>query len=115
MNASLTLHVTDTSTHRPVGGLRVQAYWVEPAGDVLLRAASTNDSGTTASPLVSGAKLSAGLYKLVLHAGDWLAGAHPDWPRHVDLVPVVVIVEDVAVGRRVEVTLSADGYAVRCV
>ena len=115
MNASLSLHVTDAVSGNPIPGMRVQAYWVEPGGDVLLRAASTNDAGTTAAPLVSGAKLSAGVYKLVLHAGDWLATAHADRPRCVDLVPVVIVVEDAAVGRRVDVTLAADGYAVRCV
>lgn len=115
MPGSLTAIVRDSLLGRPAAGLRVQAYWVEAAGDVLLRAASTNDHGTTAAPLVSGSKLSAGVYKLVLHAGDYLQHTHPDVSRSLDVLPVVFVVDDASAGRQVTIDLSPDGYAVRLV
>ena len=115
MTSAVTVHVSDTATGRPAVGLRMQVYWSEASGDVLLRAASTNADGTTATPMVAGAKLSAGVYKLVLHVGDYAQHAWPEAARCLDVVPVVFTVDDATAGRRVDVTVGPAEYAVRCV
>ncbi|HEX8323180.1 MAG TPA: hydroxyisourate hydrolase [Tepidisphaeraceae bacterium] len=114
MPSALTAIIEDTLLGRRAAGLRLQVYWVEPQGDVLLKAASTNDDGTTALPLISGAKLSAGVYKIVLHAGDYFQHAHPERARALDIVPVVFVIDDAAAGRQVRVELAPDRYSVHC-
>ncbi|MDB5327949.1 MAG: putative purine catabolism-related protein [Phycisphaerales bacterium] len=114
MPGALTAIVHDTLLGRPAGGLRLQVYWVEPSGDVLLRAASTNADGSTVAPLVTGPKLSAGIYKLVLHAGDYLAATHADKPRCLDILPIVFVIDDAAAGRHVKILLGPDSYVVHC-
>ena len=115
MPGAITLSVRDELSGTPAAGVRVQVYWVEPQTEVLLRAATTRDDGTTDKPLVSGSKLSAGVYRVVLHAGDYFQQTRPDAPRSLDVVPVVFVVEDAAAGRAVRVTLGATSYAVSCV
>ena len=115
MPGALTAQIHDALLDRPASGLRMQIYWVEPGGDVLLRAASTNADGSTVAPLVTGPKLSAGIYKLVLHAGDYLATTHADRPRCLDVVPIVFVIDDASAGRHVKVSLGPDNYTVHCV
>lgn len=93
----------------------MQVYWVEPTGDVLLKAASTKEAGTTAAPMIAGSKYSAGIYRLNLHLGDYLHQNHPTLPRHFDVVPFLFIVDDASVGRQLKIELRADGYAVQSI
>lgn len=110
---ALTANLTDALSNGPAVGVRMQIYWVETHGDVLLRAASTNARGTTDAPLVTGSKLSAGVYKLVLHAGDYFHHTHPDCARCLDVMPIVFVIDDASAGRVVHVSLSPNAYTVQ--
>jgi 5-hydroxyisourate hydrolase len=111
MTATLTLSVTDETINRPAVGLRFQLYWVEGGDEILLRAGSTNDYGATSAPLLDGAKMSAGVYKLVLHAGDYF-DCPPGEGRVLDHVPVVFVIEDASRATELTVRLRPTGYAV---
>jgi 5-hydroxyisourate hydrolase len=113
MRATLSLQLTDTTTATPAGGVRFQLYWCEPGGDVLLRAGTTNADGSTVAPLLDAVKFSAGTYRLVLHAGDYLArhATHAERPCF-DQVHAVFVVADAERQTRVDVELSPQRYTV---
>jgi len=111
---SLINFVRDASGDKPMAGMRLQLYWVEHHGDVLVRAGATNARGSTDAPLLEGSKLSAGTYKLVLHVGDYFANeGHADAKRYLDIVPVVFVVDDASARTRIDVELTPQSYAVR--
>ena len=109
----ITANIHDNTIGIPVSGMRVQLYWVENHGEVLLRAAVTNTIGSTDTPLLDSHKMSAGAYKLVLHAGDYYASIHSPSRGFFDVLPVVFVVEDASVPVCVRVELSLDRYTVR--
>ncbi|HEX8340094.1 MAG TPA: hydroxyisourate hydrolase [Tepidisphaeraceae bacterium] len=113
MRATLTLQLTDASADAPASGVRFQLYWCEPAGDVLLRAGTTNADGSTVAPLLDASKFSAGTYKLVLHAGDYLA-RHADHAAQpcFEQVQAVFVIADAERPARVGVALSPARYSV---
>jgi 5-hydroxyisourate hydrolase len=113
MRATLTLMLNDTTVAAPAGGVRFQLYWCEPGGDVLLRAGTTNADGSTVAPLLDATRFSAGAYRLVLHAGDYLArhATHAERPCF-DQVHAMFVVADAERHTRVEVDLSPQRYAV---
>lgn len=83
----LTSHVLDTANGRPAAGLRVEL--LDSAGTVLadLR---TNADGRFDRPLLEGAALKAGRYRLRFHAGDYFRAAGvvlPD-PPFLDMIDV---------------------------
>jgi 5-hydroxyisourate hydrolase/2-oxo-4-hydroxy-4-carboxy-5-ureidoimidazoline decarboxylase len=111
---SLISFVRDTVGEKPMAGIRLQLYWVENHGDVLVRAGATNANGTTDTPLLESSKLSAGTYKLVLHVGDYFAGEnHPDAKRYLDVLPVVFVVDDASARTRIDVDVTPASYTVR--
>jgi 5-hydroxyisourate hydrolase len=113
MPATLTAKIIDSATQRPAEGVRVQLYWVEAHGDVLLRAGSTNSDGTTPQPLLEASKMSAGTYKLVLHLGDYFELVHTDVPtRFLDVVPIVFVIDDASKHVSVHVRVAPTGYTV---
>ena len=114
MDGSLSVVVQDEVAGCPAAGLRMQVYWVEPNGDVLLKAASTDTNGTTATPLVSGTRLSAGVYRLVLHIGDYLQQTNWEVTRSVNVLPIVFVIDHASVGRQVRVSVCPSRYAVAC-
>ncbi|HEY0008252.1 MAG TPA: hydroxyisourate hydrolase [Tepidisphaeraceae bacterium] len=112
MTSNLTLHVHDDRSNAPAAGLRFQLYWVEAAGDVLLRAGSTNARGTTAGALLDGPKMSAGIYRLVLHAGDYFDNNGGVERRFLDHLPITFVIDDASCETGLMVRLSPRGYAV---
>jgi 5-hydroxyisourate hydrolase len=113
MPATLTAKIFDSATQQPVAGVRMQLYWVEAHGEVLLRAASTNADGTTPQPLLEASKMSAGTYKLVLHLGDYFELTHADVPtRFLDIVPIVFVIDDASKHAALHVNVSPTRYAV---
>jgi 5-hydroxyisourate hydrolase len=113
MPSTLTAQIFDETTGQPASGVRVQLYWVEARGDVLLRAGSTNDAGSTDQPLLDPTKMSAGTYKLVLHLGDYFERSANDVPvRFLDVVPVVFVIDDASRNAHVRVSVSPTTYQV---
>lgn len=68
----LSTHVLDTARGKPAAGVKIALYAV--TGDVprKIKEVVTNHDGRTDAPLLAGADLTAGVYELVFHAGDYL-------------------------------------------
>lgn len=88
--AKLSTHVLDTHAGRPAAGVAVELHALDPAGLRLIASARTNADGRTDRPLLEGAAVRRGRYRLVFHVGDYYRAQGvklPD-PAFVDVVPV---------------------------
>ncbi len=86
----LTTHVLDTAHGGPAVGVQIELFRMENGQSVLLRQAVTNDDGRVDGPLLEGADLAAGTYRLVFGAGDYFAARGVDLPqpRYIDRVGI---------------------------
>lgn len=85
----LSTHVLDTWAGRPAQGVFVALYEVGETATALLTKTVTNADGRTDQPLLSGAPLRIGRYRLDFHVGDYFAGrAELADPPFLDVVPV---------------------------
>jgi 2-oxo-4-hydroxy-4-carboxy-5-ureidoimidazoline decarboxylase len=86
----LSTHVLDTVVGRPAAGLRLELSEIGASEEALLAEAVTNADGRTDAPLLAGAPLRIGRYRLDFHVGDYFAAqrtAAAD-PPFLDVVPV---------------------------
>ena len=86
----LTTHVLDTAHGVPAAGVAVTLYRSLDGRHALVADAVTNADGRLDAPLLQGAGLSAGRYRLVFRAGDYFRArgvSMPD-PPFVDEVVV---------------------------
>ena len=86
----LSTHVLDTAHGCPAAGLRVTLQKIEAAGPVVLKQITLNADGRADGPLLEGAELRAGLYRLDFAAGAYFAarGTALDDPPFLDRVPL---------------------------
>jgi 2-oxo-4-hydroxy-4-carboxy-5-ureidoimidazoline decarboxylase len=77
----ITTHVLDLSSGQPAAGLRIELWQLDLleqaaniSGGTRLAEAVTGADGRLLEPLVAGAELVPGSYRLVFHAGDYYAG-----------------------------------------
>ena len=82
----LTTHVLDTANGRPGAGIRIDLYRLGAARD-MVASEVTNADGRCDRPLLEGARLTAGVYELVFHAGAYF-GAAGAAPRFLDEVVI---------------------------
>jgi 5-hydroxyisourate hydrolase len=84
----LTTHVLDTTAGGPAAGLTIELYRLT-GGETRVAIMRTNDDGRVDSPLLEGDALTAGVYELRFHAGDYLRQRHtlPE-PAFLDVVPI---------------------------
>ena len=88
--AKLSTHVLDPHSGRPAAGVEIELHALEPGGARLIASARTNADGRTDRPLLEGAAVRRGRYRLVFHVGDYFRAQGvklPD-PAFVDVVPV---------------------------
>jgi 2-oxo-4-hydroxy-4-carboxy-5-ureidoimidazoline decarboxylase len=86
----LSTHVLDTASGRPAAGLRVELHEIGASAEALLAATVTNADGRTDAPLLAGAPLRIGRYRLDFHVGAYFAArqvAAAD-PPFLDIVPI---------------------------
>jgi hydroxyisourate hydrolase len=89
----LSTHVLDTAGGTPAEGVRIELFRGDERAPV--RSVSTNADGRTEAPLLDGAELVAGSYRIVFHVGEYFRRrGHPDAGRFLEDVPVSFIVED---------------------
>ena len=88
--AKLSTHVLDTLSGRPAAGVAIELHALEPGGARLIVSARTNTDGRTDRPLLEGAAVRRGRYRLVFHVGDYFRanGVKLPDPAFVDVVPV---------------------------
>jgi 5-hydroxyisourate hydrolase len=113
MTATLTATLHDAHHDRPAAGVRVQLYWIDTHGDVLLKSGCTNGDGTTDAPLLDTAKMSAGRYRLVVHAGDYFEESGLDHPRSfIDILPLAFVIEDASQPLHLSIRVTPTSYCV---
>jgi 5-hydroxyisourate hydrolase len=113
MTATLTATIHDLVHDRPADGVRVQLYWSDTHGDVLLKSGATNRHGTTDAPLLDPTKMSAGRYRLVLHIGDYLDENGVESPRSfIDILPLAFVIEDASQPLHLNIRITPSSYSV---
>ena len=107
----LTTHVLDTAAGRPAAGLTVELHRVGASGG-RLAVATTNADGRLDQPLLQGDALTAGVYELRFHAGEWLRGrARLPEPLFLDVVPIRFGIASPDEHYHVPLLLSPYGYS----
>jgi 2-oxo-4-hydroxy-4-carboxy-5-ureidoimidazoline decarboxylase len=86
----LSTHVLDTVAGRPAAGVRVALTEIGASAEALLAEAVTNADGRTDAPLLAGAPLRIGRYRLDFHVGAYFAArqAATAEPPFLDVVPI---------------------------
>ena len=113
MTATLSATIHDSARDRPATGVRVQLYWADTHGDVLLKSGCTNRDGTTDAPLLDQAKMSAGRYRLVLHVGDYFEEIGIDHPRSfIDILPLAFVIDDASQPLHLNIRITPSSYCV---
>lgn len=86
----LTTHVLDTANGCPAAGMAVRLYRLDAEGPKWLRSLQLNADGRADGPLLEGAALTAGRYRLVFEVAAYFRGrgqALPE-PAFLDEVPL---------------------------
>ena len=111
MNAKLSTHVIDTKNGRPAEGVRIDLLEVTSEGERHLMTVFTNADGRTAQPLLLGASMKAGDYKLHFHIGDYFYGSAETAP-FLTVVPVQFRISDAEASYHVPLLTSPWSYSV---
>ena len=109
----LTTHVLDTAQGRPAAGLRLRLLRRDGDAFVTLRDDVTDDDGRCAQPLLDGAALRNGRYRLVFWAGAYFraAGVALPEPPFLDEVTLDFGIADVGAHYHVPLLLSPWSYS----
>ena len=108
----LTTHVLDTVHGRPASGMKVALTRID-GNAVEIVALTLDDDGRAPAPLLEGAALVAGRYRLVFSVGDYFRNrgtALPD-PPFLDRVPIEFGIADVAANYHVPLLVSPWSYS----
>lgn len=95
----LSTHVLDIQAGRPAAGVAIELLRIGKDGTASpVKTTCTNADGRTDAPLLAGDELTAGVYELRFHAGDYFRGAGQALPEpaFVDVVPIRFGVADAA-------------------
>ncbi len=110
----LTTHVLDTAHGHPGRNMAVRLYRAgQTPPDSLLLETRTNDDGRCDSPLLEGAAMKAGTYRLEFDAGAYFRGLGvtlPD-PAFLDVVRIDFGIADEAAHYHVPLLVSPFGYS----
>ncbi len=108
----LTTHVLDSAQGKPAAGLRIELVRVDGGSFSGIGVFLTNTDGRVDRPLLEGESLTAGIYELQFHAGNYLRGQGFDLPKpaFLDVVPIRFGVADVSSHYHVPLLLSPFGY-----
>src|SRR5258706_8732402 len=101
----ITTHVLDTANGRPGAGMKIEFSVLEGKDWKRLKSVITNKEGRTDEPLVEGAALKAGQYRLQFHVGEYFKNKD-----FLDVVPVRFNVADTAAHYHVPLLCSPWSY-----
>ncbi|RXZ45477.1 hydroxyisourate hydrolase [Crenobacter cavernae] len=84
----LTTHVLDTMHGKPASDVAIKVFRVENEVRTQVAASETNSDGRVTQPLLEGDALTAGVYEIQFHVGEYFArkGVNLPEPRFVDVV-----------------------------
>ena len=108
----LTTHVLDTARGAPAAGMTIELSFLEGAGWKKLKRLRTNADGRTDAPLLEGAALAKGQYRLVFDVAAYYRsqGATLPDPPFLDRVPLRFGIADPALHYHVPLLCSPWGY-----
>jgi len=109
----LTTHVLDTMNGCPAAGMYVAFHRVEPNGLVPLADILLNADGRADAPLLEGAALQPGRYRLVFSVAAYFQGLGVSLPEppFLDEVPIDFGIADVSVHYHVPLLVSPWSYS----
>ncbi|MBW9064523.1 hydroxyisourate hydrolase [Rhizobium herbae] len=106
----LTTHVLDTALGKPAEGLRIDLFRVEGDKAEQIGSTRTNADGRCDAPLLSGEQMTAGVYELRFHAGDYL-GNNVGEVSFLDIIPIRFGIAEEAAHYHVPLLLSPYSYS----
>ena len=112
--AGLTTHVLDLTHGRPAAGMAITLRAIGADGaERLVTEARTNADGRCDGPLIDGAAIKAGRYRLDFAAADYfrVQGVALPEPPFLDVVSIDFGVSDVSVHYHVPLLVSPYGYS----
>ena len=94
--AKLSTHILDTAHGIPAANVLVELFALDGTSTRLILSTRTNADGRTDKPLLEGAAVKRGRYRMVFHIGDHFRsmGVKLADPPFIDLVPVEFGLED---------------------
>ena len=110
----LTTHVLDTTNGRPAAGMRVRLYALAAGGaPALLKDLTLNHDGRADAPLLDGATMRTGRYRLEFDVAAYFrsCGAELPEPPFLDTVPLDFGLADTAAHYHVPLLASPWSYA----
>jgi len=109
----LSTHVLDTSSGRPADGVRVEVYRVDGGRRARINATVTDANGRVPVLLPHGRVLTAGVYELDFHVGEYFAkeGVARADPAFLGVVTVRFGVYDPSAHHHVPLLVSPFGYS----
>jgi 5-hydroxyisourate hydrolase len=111
--ARLSTHVLDTAAGVPAAGVRIDLSVHSAAGWQPLKTVVTNADGRTDEPLLAGAALATGSYRLEFHVGDYFRGRGVTLadPAFIERVPIEFGLADAAGHYHVPLLVSPWSYS----
>ena len=108
----LTTHVLDTASGKPAAGMKIELSVFEGPGWRQLKSLQTNADGRTDAPLLEGAALEKGQYRLLFDVAAYYRslGAKLPEPPFLDRVPLRFGIADAALLYHVPLLCSPWGY-----
>jgi 5-hydroxyisourate hydrolase len=108
----LTTHVLDTAGGKPAAGMKFELSVLEGPGWRKLKSLQTNADGRPDAPLLEGAALQAGQYRLVFDVASYYKGLGTQLPEppFLDRVPLRFGVADPSLHYHVPLLCSPWGY-----
>ena len=106
----LTTHVLDTALGKPAEGLLIELFRIAGEAAEWICSSRTNADGRCDAPLLSGEQMTAGVYELRFHAGDYL-GRKGDGPLFLDIIPIRFGLADEGAHYHVPLLVSPFSYS----
>ena len=106
----LTTHVLDTALGKPAEGLLIELFRIAREAAEWICSSRTNADGRCDAPLLSGEQMTAGVYELRFHAGDYLGNNVGEVP-FLDIIPIRFGIAEAAAHYHVPLLLSPYSYS----
>ena len=109
----LTTHVLDTASGKPAAAMKIELSMLEGPAWRLLKSRQTNADGRTDAPLLEGAELRKGQYRLVFDVAAYYRalGVKLPEPPFLDRVPVRFGISDISQNFHVPLLCSPWAYS----
>jgi 5-hydroxyisourate hydrolase len=113
MSGKLSTHVLDTANGIPAAGMRIELAVDDNGRWKKLADVATNAQGRTDAPLMEGAAMKSGKYRLSFHVADYFRGRQMPIanPAFLDVVPVVIGISDAGGQYHVPLLVSPWAYS----